>query len=129
LELGARWPKGLAEHATYEPTSYRTARPISTAEVNELVRAWEAGLGVVKIAAQFGIHRQTVGRHLQARGIDTTEKLSPEAIVEAAELYEMGWSLARLGDKFGISDGTIRRKLLEVGMTMRKRKGGREKTA
>jgi helix-turn-helix, Psq domain len=128
LDLGSSWPIGLAETTTHSPAAYRTARPLSSAEIDELVRCWEAGTGVVKLAAQFGIHRYTVLQRLQARGIDTTEKLSPDELVEAAELYVVGWSLARLADKYGISDGTVRARLLEVGVTMRRRKGGRKKS-
>jgi len=102
---------------------------MSPPEIEELVRNWEAGMGVVELAALFGVHRHTVGRHLHVRGIDTTEKLSSEELAEAATLYKEGWSLARLGDRYGISDGTVRTRLLEVGMTMRKRRGGRKKTA
>jgi hypothetical protein len=127
LELGVNWPAGLTEDALYVPATYRTARPLSPAEVDELVRAWEGGMGVLKLAAQFGVHRHTVWRHLRARGIDTTETLSPEALVEAAELYRAGWSLARIAEKFNISDKTVRARLLEVGVTMRKQRGGRKK--
>ena len=90
------------------------------AEVDELVRTWRAGTGVVKLAAQFGVHRQTVGKHLHARGIDTTAKLTAEELAEATELYREGWSLARLAKRYGISDGTVRTRLLEVGVAMRK---------
>lgn len=126
LDLGTNWSTDLVNCAPYTPASYRISRQMSPAEVDELVRAWEAGTGVAKLAAQFGVHRQTVGKHLHARGIDTTEKLSPEELAEAAELYRAGWSLARLADKYGISDGTVRTRLIEVGVAMRKRRGGRK---
>jgi hypothetical protein len=100
---------------------------LSPAELDDLVRCWDAGTGVVKLAARFGIHRHTVWKHLRARGIDTTEKLSPEDLIDAAKLYRVGWSLARLAERYSISDCTVRARLLGVGVTMRKRKGGRKK--
>jgi len=43
------------------------------------------------------------------------------------KLYREGWSLARLGERFSVNDGTVRSRLLEVGVVMRARKGGRRK--
>jgi lambda repressor-like predicted transcriptional regulator len=127
LELAEQWSPVAADELPALPT-YRTVRQMSPADVDELLRGWEAGFGVVRLAAQFGVHRHTVAKHLHDRGIDTNEKLSPEAITEAAELYRAGWSLARLSDKYGISDGTVRRRLLEAGVTMRPRPGRKKKT-
>ncbi|MFL6116195.1 MAG: terminase gpP N-terminus-related DNA-binding protein [Catenulispora sp.] len=81
------------------------------------------------LATQFGIHRETAGKYLQARGIDTWDVgFGSEQIKDAAELYRQGWSLAQLSEKFGINDGTVRARLLEVGVAMRPRKGGRRST-
>jgi len=119
LELADQWSP-VAVDDLPPPPSYRTVRQMSPTDVDELVRNWEAGIGVVQLAKQFSVHRHTVWRHLQARGIDTTEKLSEEELTEAASLYMEGWSLARLGDRYGISDGTVRTRLIEAGVTMRK---------
>lgn len=129
LDLGATWSKDVREDVAYVPTPYRTAHQLSSADVDKLVCAWKAGTGVIKLAAQFGIHRHTVLRQLQARGIDTTQKLTPEELAEAARLYREGWSLARLAERYGISDCTVRTRLIEVDVVMRPRKGGKQKAA
>ena len=105
---------------------YQPVRHLRRSEVDQLVRAYGGGAKVAELAALFGIHRETVGKHLQARGIDTRgAKISAEEIQEAAALYRQGWSLDRLAKKFGINDGTVRSRLLEVGVVMRARRGGR----
>ncbi len=65
-----------------------------------------AGATVFELAAQFGIHRSTVGQHLRSRGIDTTPPgLRPDDVPIAAELYREGWSLLqRISKRFGATD-------------------------
>ena len=130
FEMAATWPDGLVGDVFRPVTKYRTARPLRSDEIDRLVEAYEAGASVAGLAAQFGIHRETAGRYLQARGIDTRAvSFSGEQIQEAAALYREGWSLARLGERFSVNDGTVRSRLLEVGVVMRARKGGlRKKT-
>jgi hypothetical protein len=95
-------------------------RQLRPAEVDQLVSAFGAGSTVKALAAQFGIHRVTVGQHLRARGIDTKPPgLAPDDVPAAATLYRAGWSLARIGEKFGTTDDTVRAYLLKVGVRMR----------
>ena len=108
--------------------AYRTIRHLRHAEVDELVATYEAGATVHALATQFGIHRATVGQHLQARGIDTQPPgLHPDDVPAAADLYRAGWSLIRLAEKFGTSGNTVRSHLLEAGVQMRPRQGGRRR--
>lgn len=125
--MAATWPDSLQEAEGRPKKTYRlAARPLETSQVDELVTAYQAGTGVKKLAKQFGIHRETVGKHLKARSIGTTPPtVTAEEIAEAADLYREGWSLARLAAKFGIDDDTIRARLLELGVVMRK--PGRQK--
>jgi DNA-directed RNA polymerase specialized sigma24 family protein len=101
--------------------SYRTARQLKPAELDELVMAYAAGATVFELGDRFGIDRRTVGKHLRGRGVDTTPPgLDPEDVSAAAELYREGWSLLRIAEKFGTTASTVRRRLLEIGLRMRK---------
>jgi hypothetical protein len=43
---------------------------------------------VSELAKRLGIHRSTIGKHLRARGIDTTPPgLQPDDVPAALELY------------------------------------------
>jgi hypothetical protein len=128
FEIAATWPDSLGESVPRASSPCRTSRPVSSSVVDELVAGYQAGTSVPKLAAQFGINRETVGKHLKARGINTREpKISRGQVQEAAMLYRDGWSLARLGARFGVDDGTMRSRLMEVGVVMRPRKGGRQR--
>lgn len=119
LEIAVNWPDGLPGEVRTTST-YRTMGQIRPSEVDELVEAYEAGATVYDLAARFGIHRATVGQHLQTRGIDTQPPgLHPDDVPAAADLYRSGWSLVRIAEKFGTSGNTVRRRLLEVGIRMR----------
>ncbi len=92
--------------------------------MDALVRAWEAGGSVAQLAAQFGLHRSTVGRYLKERGINTLEaRFDPEDLKQAAELYRCGRTLLEVAMEFGTTKKTIRKRLAEFGVTIRK--GGR----
>ncbi len=126
FEMAVTWPDDLDNGATRPSSTYRTARPLRPSDVDGLVDAYRAGTNVTGLAAQFGIHRETAGKYLQARGIDTRDiGFGPEKVQEAAELYREGWSLARLEEKYGVDDMTVRARLLEIGVVMRARRGGR----
>jgi DNA-directed RNA polymerase specialized sigma24 family protein len=102
----------------------RTARQLRPAEVDELVAAYQAGDRVRELATRFGISRDTVGRHLRRRGIDTKPPgLHPDDVPEAARLYRAGWPLARIAEKFDTTADTVRRRLLEAGARMRDTNG------
>lgn len=104
----------------------RTSRRLRPAEVDELVAAYRSGATIRELAAQFGVHRATVGQHLAAQGVDTQPPaLHPDDVPAAADLYRAGWSLARIAEKFGTTDDTVWRRLREVGVEMRPRRGGR----
>lgn len=126
FEMAVTWPDSLGEFVARASSPCRTSRPVSPSVVDELVAGYQAGTSVPKLAVQYAINRETVGKHLKTRGINTREpKISSEQIQEAAALYREGWSLARLGKTFGVDDGTVRSRLLEVGVVMRPQRGGR----
>lgn len=97
------------------------ARRLRPEEIDELVAAYVDGTTTKELGERFKIHKTTVGKHLRARGIDTTPPgLAPELVPEAVGLYEkQGWSTERIAVKFATSAGTIRSRLLEAGVKMR----------
>lgn len=121
LALGKDWsadPDPAASRARPRPP--RTARQLAAPDLDRLVAAYRDGVTVYELARRFGIHRSTVGKHLQARGVDTTPPgLAPEDVPVAAELYRQGWSLAKIAGKFGTTASTVRTRLLEVDVRMR----------
>lgn len=93
-------------------------------EVDELVVAYQAGATVYELAAKFGIHRNTVGDHLRARGINTQPPaLTAEETRGAADLYRSGQSLAKIATKYGISPHGVSNHLRTAGVLLRSRGG------
>lgn len=120
LELAAAWPANLPSETPHHPVHYRTMRHLRQDEVDELVEAHRAGTTVYELAKRFGVHRETIGRHLAHRGIDTKPPgLHPDDVPVAASLYRSGWSLRRIAEKFGTSDNTVRRYLTAAGVVLR----------
>jgi hypothetical protein len=77
-----------------------------------------------ELAVAFGVHRTSISRILHDLGIPLRDQgLRAEDVPAAARLYESGWSLVRLGEKYGCAHTTVRRRLLEHGVTMRARRG------
>lgn len=120
LDLAGQWSPAAVDDLPPLPT-YRTARQLTPNELDALVIAYQAGGTVYELAAQFGINRKTVGKHLRALGVDTTPPgLQPEDIGTVIELYRAGHSLASIAARFGTSAGTIHTRLLGAGVVMRK---------
>lgn len=101
--------------------TYRIAKQLTSDELEALVAAYQAGSTVYELGAQFGINRETVGKHLRACGVDTTPPgLRPEDVPTAARLYGTGQSLAIIAERFGTTANTVRNRLMEIGVVMRK---------
>jgi DNA-binding NarL/FixJ family response regulator len=120
LKMAEAWPTGLPDAP--QPVAYQTARQLRPAEVDELVKAYEKGETTQELGKRFGVYRATVGRHLRARGVDTTPPaLTPEKVQEAARLYREGWTLARIANRYGVGANTVRTHLMASGVKMRPR--------
>ncbi len=87
-----------------------------------MVVRYRAGVTVRQLATEFGIHRATVGRHLEARGVDTRQlKLSRKVVEEAARLYLGGAILDELAAQYSVSYTTMHRCLVAMGIKLRSR--------
>jgi DNA-binding CsgD family transcriptional regulator len=119
LGLAERWIRRPGGASRRRP-AVRTFRHLRDSEVDQLVVRYKAGSSVYELGKQYGINRQTVGKHLRQRGVDTRPPgLAPEDVGAAAGLYQRGWSLAQIADRFDTSANTVRSRLKDAGVTMR----------
>jgi DNA-binding transcriptional ArsR family regulator len=128
LEMAVTWPKQVVSES-YERRHCKTARQLRSSEIDALALAYRSGSTVYELAAQFGIHRSTVGQHLRACGVDTTPPgISLDDVPTVVRLYQEGWSLAKLSEKFDTTDNTVSRRLRAAGVVMRRpwERGGQE---
>jgi DNA-directed RNA polymerase specialized sigma24 family protein len=120
LALAEQWSTASADDLPPLPTC-RTAKQLSPDELKALVTAYKAGSTVYELAAQFGIHRATVGQRLRAQGVDTTPlALLPEDVRVAIKLYRAGQSTASIAERFHVSADTVRSQLIKAGVVMRR---------
>jgi hypothetical protein len=121
LELADEPPTAVTSPRATLLSQDRSARHLTEHEIDQLVVAYQAGATVYQLAAQFHIHRTTVGKHLRAKGIDTRPAaFEPDDLQTAAELYSSGWSLAKIAGKYQVATETVRALLIEAGTEMRK---------
>jgi DNA-binding transcriptional ArsR family regulator len=122
LKVAQGWADQLLTGPTPPPTSCRIAYQLQATAIDDLVAQYKAGATVRQLAAKFGVHRATVGKHLEARGVDTRQLLlSPEAVKEAVGQYQAGAVLEDLAMRYHVSDTTIRRYLLLNDVKLRPR--------
>lgn len=88
-------------------------------EVDRLVAAHLAGAGVNKLAARFGVHRDTVHHILERQRVLRRRGIQPGDLPEAIRLYEAGWPLARLAAELDVSPSTINRALRKADVAIR----------
>ena len=122
----------LVNHRSYRTTSDgdhtsgsakrpNRARRLTAEQIDELVDAYKAGATAKELGERFKIHKTTVGKHLRARGVDTTPpSITPEDIPKIIWLYEKQyWSTERIAIKLNTSARSVRSRLLEAGVKMR----------
>ena len=88
--------------------------------VAELVAAYTASGRVTKLAAQFGIHRDTVHNILKRQGVLRPRGIQPDDMPEAIRLYEAGCSMTQVAAEFNVSPTTINRALRKAGVPIRR---------
>lgn len=115
-------PRAAESRAPRRPAKQAQNR-LGPEEVDRLVAAHKAGVGVMELAARFGIHRGTVSDILRREGALRAPGIQPDDVPEVIRLYEAGWSLARLGVEFGVAAGTVGNVLRKAGVPIR-RPGG-----
>lgn len=89
-----------------------------------LIANYQAGSTVYELAEEFGIERRTVSAILHRHDVPMRRRgLTNEQVEDAERFYEQGWSLARIGNHMDVTADTVRKRLLERGVTMRDTQG------
>jgi hypothetical protein len=123
-DIVSRLQRVLAGQGRDEPSDRTVRSPrqkqrrLNPEEISEVLQRHQAGESANSLAKVFGTHRRTIVQHLTASQVQTRYRADID-LLEARQLYEQGWSLARVGQHFGVAAGTIRRALLQDGMTTR----------
>jgi DNA-binding CsgD family transcriptional regulator len=99
------------------------ARRLRPSEIDALVERYEATRSVKAVAREFNITRQTVGKHLAERGIETVRRMSEAEVTSAVEQYVDGESAATIGRRLGFDPQTVLSALRAEGIAIRPRPG------
>lgn len=109
-------------HSGGAPEKAQKQRRLTQPEVDDLVRIYATGPNARRLAATFGINRETVLLHLQHRGVLShacTRKLNDGLLADAARRYIAGDSVRSICAKFSINASTLRRELSKAGVQLR----------
>lgn len=111
-----------ASHST-RPCAQPHAVPrrLGSSTVAALIRAYEAGATTAQLAEQYGDSRTAVKDLLHHQNVVVRRPLGlgVEQVDEAVQLYQSGWLLREIAVKFNVSQETVRRRLVECGVSMR----------
>jgi hypothetical protein len=119
-ELTIQPPTPRHTLATDSNRSYR----LDQDQTQHLIVNYQAGSTVYELADQFGIERRTASAILHRHQVPMRRHgLTTDQVDDAERLYEQGWSLARIGDQLDVTADTVRKRLLERGITMRDTRG------
>ena len=94
-------------------------RRLLAGEIEDLVRAYEAGATILELADRVQISRTTLMAHLQRSGVETRYNRLDGRLDEAARLYGQGWSLTRVAAHFDVSAGTVLNAFNRAGVATR----------
>lgn len=93
---------------------HRQFKHLSPGDIDQLVREYCAGLGsVYELADRWGVHRNTVAKHLKSRGLELGRlSLTSDEIRRANELRAQGLSFNAIGRAIGRDPKTVKAALL-----------------
>ncbi|MFI8631221.1 hypothetical protein ACIGEP_01320 [Microbacterium sp. NPDC077663] len=98
----------------------RVRNSLTAEEIGRMVEAYERGATIRVVAAEFGLNRETVMRHLHRSGAKLRHQGLDEAgVAKARELYLSGETLAKVGAALGVAPGTAGRYLRASGVALR----------
>lgn len=117
-------PKGAVR-----PAPRRLSRPrgrrLAKNEITELCDSYATGHGVVELSRKYGLHRDTVNRHLTRSGIQlrSGSVLDTDSVAQIIDQYSAGDSCATIAARFGVNPATIANALKKAGTNLRPRNG------
>ncbi len=100
-------------------TGKRKPRKLGGAKDADICRRYEAGEGILKISAEFGINKATVHRVLKRAGIAPNRRLSGTDTYAIRRRYESGEAGGNIAKEFGVSKEAIYRVLDKFGVVRR----------
>ena len=99
-------------------------RRLSPTQIDDLVAAYTDGATISQLAANLGVHRTTIGEHLDRKGVPRHRLTWNESTLrDAADLYATGLSLADVATKYGIDAQTVANRFRRAGVPVRPRRG------
>jgi AraC-like DNA-binding protein len=101
-------------------------RRLSPTDIDDLIKAYQAGATISQLAIELGIHRTTVAGHLDRHGVarhNEQTAWNDQILRQAAELYASGLSLADVADQFGVDAQTVANRFRRAGVAVRPRRG------
>jgi IS30 family transposase len=94
-------------------------RRLDESEIDRLAREYEAGRSLPELAAEFGVHRRTIAKHLESRGTGRRvnhHKLSHDETRDAIHRHHAGETLASIARTFDVHAATVRREIQRAKM-------------
>lgn len=102
----------------------RSKRFLTTDDLTDIVRRYEAGETTQQIGNRFGISKTRVATVLRGQGITIRRQgLTDEQVSEAATFYAAGKSLAWLGARYDVSHTTVAAAFRRHAFHLRARQG------
>ena len=115
--------RAASEHVerVYSPPDRAPAR-LTVSENEQIVKLYRDGWKPVDIARELGTTEWTVHHRLNRMQVERRpSSLSPTQLREAIRLYEDGESLRQLSLRFRFNDKTVKKALIDAGVTIRAR--------
>jgi len=114
--------KEAREPAPPELVPRSAARRFGSAAVDELVAAYISGAPTTELMKTYGLSKSAVLKLLRDREVPMRRQpLTSEQIQHATALYESGATLVKVSEQLGSPTESIRRALIEAGVTIRPR--------
>jgi DNA invertase Pin-like site-specific DNA recombinase len=100
---------------------HRMNRKLTPAKRAQLVELYRSGMSALELAREFGMHRQTVARHLSQEGVAARSqlKMTPRLIDRAKRLYAEGCSTVEVGRQLGVDASMVGKALKRAGVKLR----------
>jgi len=108
-------------HPAHTRTSRtKRPRPLTGDRLAEVIRRYESGETLKKIATDLGVSRTFLSGQLAKAGVQTRQHpMRDDEIRLASHLYRQGNSLASIATRLGYAKATVSRTLRDAGVAIR----------
>jgi transposase len=127
LRLGAVYRRLRSAGVKFRPRGSSPSRGALGVTDADLVARYRAGETCKVIAAVMGLSESVVRRRLKRAGVEMRRGGGREGhgrhelpVAEIIERYRAGESIRAIGRSLAVSDWTVRRRLIEAGLEMRR---------